>query len=440
MRPLALQAIAAIALLLTAACGGRGGGGSPTEVAPEQPSTPSDSTARPPPDPSREALTRTTSKGQTAARVVDYLRWQVSGGPWEGSGGTYSHDPGLVRYTSAPTVHLAPGMTAREFGIVHYGIALVNRALPYGQHLRIGLAAPSVVARDGGDLQGKVPDGQIFVEYHRNSASGRASPGVAHQDVTHAYDDAQQRWEKKALRAAQIEMDSDFFDGRPEYQAVATFVHELLHSLGLQGHPGGEDFPDSNMYDAWFRLDGSLPAIDAAGILALYARLPAATEPEELSITSLGAWEDQTTDLTRSLSSVSFGVRHANDVTMPWTSGREPARVLAANSRLRGTATWEGDLIGFTPALVGVQGDAEISVTLATMQGRADFTGLKNEDGSTWGDGNLGYTITVGANYLRSTGGDAGTVNGQFYGSNHEGVGGSIERADLTAAFGARRQ
>jgi len=26
--------------------------------------------------------------------------------------------------------------------------------------------------------------------------------------------------------------------------------------------------PDSNMADSWFRLDGSLPAIDAAGILA----------------------------------------------------------------------------------------------------------------------------------------------------------------------------
>jgi len=37
-------------------------------------------------------------------------------------------------------------------------------------------------------------------------------------------------------------------------------------------------------------------------------------------------------------------------------------------------------------------------VNLGTMNGRADFTGLENEDGSTWGDRDLGYAITVGAN------------------------------------------
>ena len=140
------------------------------------------------------------------------------------------------------------------------------------------------------------------------------------------------------------------------------------------------------------------------------------------------------------MSQVSFGVRHANDVAMPWTTGTEPDRALADNTRLQGAATWNGDLIGWTPALAGVQGDAAISVRPATMDGRADFSALEHEDGSTWGDGDLGCTITVGANYLRSTGGDDGTVNGQFYGANHEGVGGSVERADLTGAFGAVRR
>ena len=65
-----------------------------------------------------------------------------------------------------------------------------------------------------------------------------------------------------------------------------------------------------------------------------------------------------------------------------------------------------------------MQGDAEISVRLATMDGRADFTALEHEDGSTREDGDRGHTVAGGANYLRSTGGDAGTVNGQFYGAN----------------------
>ena len=424
-----LPAVALVAALVLAACGG-GGGGSPTAVVTEPPSNPTDIPG--------ETLTRRTSQGPSAQRVVDYLYWHASGGPWHGCCGDYSHDPGLVRFASPPTVRLATGMTDRERAIVHHGIALVNRALPYDRHLRIGPDAPSVVAKFGEDLRGVVPDGEIFVEFHRDSASGRFSPGVAHQDVIHRHDVRQGRWEKKVLRAAQVELDSDFFDGRQDWEAVSVLVHELVHSLGMQGHPG-DAFSDSIMHTAWFRLDGSLPDIDAAGLVALYTLLPAAIEPEDLSITSLGAWEGETTDLTRSLSQVSFGVRHANEVTMPWTMGQEPARALADNARLQGTATWDGDLVGFTPGLDAVQGDAEIRVGLTTLQGRADFTDLKNEDGSVWLDGDLGYTITVGGNYLRSTGGDAGTVNGAFYGSNHEGVGGSVERADLTAAFGATR-
>ena len=55
------------------------------------------------------------------------------------------------------------------------------------------------------------------------------------------------------------------------------------------------------------------------------------------------------------------------------------------------------------------------------------------------GDGALSYSITVGGNYLRSTGGNDGTVNGRFYGTSHQGLAGVVERDDLTAAFGARR-
>ncbi len=426
--------MAAASLSMTVSCGG-GGGNSPTgpghttgQVPDAQPDAPSPG----------DTITPRTSPGPSAERVLDYLLWHASGGPWEGCCGPYQHDPGLVRFTSTPTVRLATGMTGRERASALYAVGLVNRALPYDRHLRIGPNAPSVVARTGGDLAGRVPDGQIFIEFHRDQASGRASPGVAHQDVSTVYDDQQGRWEKKHLRAAQVEIDGEFFDDKPDWQLVSVVVHELLHSLGLQGHPDDE-FSDSTMYNAWFRLDGSLTAIDAAGILALYTRLPAASEPEDLSVTSLGEWEEEATNLTRSFSAVSFGVRHANGVTMPWTMGQEPTRALSENQQIRGTVTWNGDLIGYTPDLDAVQGDAMVSVDLGTMNGRADFIDLETGDGATWSTGNLGYTITVGGNYLRSTGGDAGTVNGQFYGASHEGVGGSVERTDLTAAFGATR-
>lgn len=58
-------------------------------------------------------------------------------------------------------------MTERERAISLYGVALENRALPYHQHLRIGPDVPSVVAQYGGDLVGKVPPGEVFIEFHR---------------------------------------------------------------------------------------------------------------------------------------------------------------------------------------------------------------------------------------------------------------------------------
>ena len=150
--------VAFAAVLILSACGG-GSGGSPTAVMPAPPTT------QMPTDPPKEILTRDTSPGPTADRVTDYLYWHASGGPWEGCCGTYSHPPGLVRFASPPTVRMTTGMTERERAIAHYGVALVNRALPYDQHVHFGPDAPSVTAHFGDDLRDEVPDGQIFIEF-----------------------------------------------------------------------------------------------------------------------------------------------------------------------------------------------------------------------------------------------------------------------------------
>ena len=106
-------------------------------------------------------------------------------------------------------------------------------------------------------------------------------------------------------------------------------------------------------------------------------------------------------------------------------------------------------LLGFTPTARPVVGDAMISVNLGALTGRADFTDLESwvagsvpDDagtGVTWGDGDLGYSIAVRGNTFRQTGGDDGTLTGIFNGANHEGAAGTLERSDITAAFGASR-
>ncbi|MDE2791263.1 MAG: hypothetical protein OXI81_12690 [Paracoccaceae bacterium] len=119
------------------------------------------------------------------------------------------------------------------------------------------------------------------------------------------------------------------------------------------------------------------------------------------------------------------------------------------NPGLQGTAVWNGALLGLTPLQEAVTGDAAIRVSLATAAGTASFTGLENwgarqppgaeGTGTTWGDGGLDYTIAVRGNTFRETGGDDGRLTGIFTGHGHEGVAGTLERTDLTAAFGASR-
>ena len=96
-----------------------------------------------------------------------------------------------------------------------------------------------------------------------------------------------------------------------------------------------------------------------------------------------------------------------------------------------------------------VAGDARIAVNVAVLTGTADFTALESwvagtalgeiGTGETWLDGDLGYSIAVSGNTFRETGGDTGTLTGIFTGRQHEGAAGTLERSDLTAAFGASR-
>ena len=123
---------------------------------------------------------------------------------------------------------------------------------------------------------------------------------------------------------------------------------------------------------------------------------------------------------------------------------------MSDNRALTGTVTWEGGLVGFTPTQNPVSGDALLSVNLGTLDGQASFTELQSwpvetvptqeMGGTQWRDGTLEYDLAVSGNFLRSTGGDDGVVSGTFYGPEHEGVAGALERSDLTGAFGALRE
>ncbi len=146
---------------------------------------------------------------------------------------------------------------------------------------------------------------------------------------------------------------------------------------------------------------------------------------------------------------VSFGVASFNGLLQPWASGPRPATNLADNQALSGSASWTGRLLGFTSSSESLAGAADLTINLATLSGQIDFTGLEHwgvnaapgpvGSGRTWNDGDLRYSVIVRKNTFIQTGGDAGEVTGAFFGALHEGMGGVVERSDMSAGFGGTR-
>ena len=66
--------------------------------------------------------------------------------------------------------------------------------------------------------------------------------------------------------------------------------------------------------------------------------------------------------------------RAAGATAMRHGRGARPHAALADSAQLQGIATWNGDVIGCTPAFDGVHGDAAISVGPGTLNGRSGFT------------------------------------------------------------------
>ena len=239
-------------------------------------------------------------------------------------------------------------------------------------------------------------------------------------------------------------------------QAVILLVHELMHALGIQGHVEGQfatmmeghwtDYVEYQTVDGVIHpqpLSLLYPA-DREALRVLYGRLANGDSPIDF-----GVWESTSTHVHANGEHSAFGVAMRNGYSEPWVYGYMPNSDLARNAALSGTVTWEGILLGFTPDAAPVAGDAALSVGLDTLTGQADFTSLESWSagealgdpgtGETWGGGDLGYSIAVIGNTFRQTDGDAGTLTGVFFGESHEGMGGVLERDDLTAAFGGNR-
>ena len=108
-----------------------------------------------------------------------------------------------------------------------------------------------------------------------------------------------------------------------------------------------------------------------------------------------------------------------------------------------GNATWTGTMVGSDTSLTAnrgnrIMGDATLTFDLSQSAIDVTFTNIRDIDAGrphahiTW----QGIPVTSGS---FSTGFIGNSIDGRFYGRNHEEVGGVFERNQIAGAFGAKR-
>ncbi len=330
-----------------------------------------------------------------------------------------------------PVVRALAGTSDEQWYELRLAVQTINAALPRGYQLRTDTAR---------SYQRQPAAGEIVVSFTRGTVCEAAAWGCAISSTSSSGE----------ITAGEVWIDSTRPDGRNE--RLGILIHEILHVLG-RGHPDPYAFPDTIMVATGTENSGFvLSQLDREALLAVYGRLDPGTREQDIYL-ALGDWEDRSVVVGGVMDipggTVAFGAAEMNGHVQAWSSGPTPWEWLEDNETLLGSARWSGRLVGLTPRAKTVAGAADLSIRLATLDGRLDFTGLESwaadaapgaaGTGSRWGDGDLGYGVEVGGNQFWATSGDDGIVDGSFFGVAHEGMGGVVKREDLTAAFGGSR-
>ena len=353
------------------------------------------------------------------------------------------------RYNTAPEVRVIGAASAADVELVAATVRLVNAALPEGAKLRMGASLPGFSLRDTVSsrgrryVSGRELDNTIHVEF---IPAGQFYSDAGATSWNHFGDGVENSY-------IQFNRDSNVYHDPTVRRSTILLAHELIHALGVYGYGHVSPTFDTIMEASSAVYDVSqgtpqprslLYPSDREALRALYGRLETGDDP-----TAFGPWSSTSIHVVGNGPHAHFGVALRNGYAEPWAYGYRPDSALSDNRALGGSATWAGALLGLTPHGSAVAGDARIGIDLRAMTGRADFTALESfpagqppgsaGTGTQWLDGDLGYTIAASGNTFRETGGDDGRVTGIFVGRAHEGAAGTLERTDLTAAFGTSR-
>ena len=112
-----------------------------------------------------------------------------------------------------------------------------------------------------------------------------------------------------------------------------------------------------------------------------------------------------------------------------------------SNPTAAGWATWSGVMVGMDAMAGGapVQGDAEITIEdLSNPMVDIEFSSVRNLVAGTTYD-NMSWTGMTSTHGRFEGGTGARTIQGQFYGADHQEVGGNFAHDSILGAFGASR-
>ena len=382
----------------------------------------------------------TTRDGIGAGRLIHYLEHDAA------AAGLLEFYSGLImRMEPGPsTVRIAQGTTEAMRDEAIRAVQLINAALHRDWQMQVS---------DTPGIPDTAPptDSDILIEFLPRDQWPEGLPhlnavGIAAQQNRFGWVNGEYQI---VARSAHVIVDHTRVTGRDR---MGTLVHEIIHALG-RDHPDPDLFPHTIMLpDIQARDNHILYPLDREALLAVYSRLRPGSTVASLA-DDLGPWSSTSTHLLGEFSAagqdVSFGVALRNGLAQPWATGPAPLTDLTDNAALSGTASWSGELVGFTPEARPVVGDADLIVALDTLAGDLEFTELEQlpagetpgsgGDWNPWGDGALGYDIEVRGNTFVRTGGDEGIITGAFLGTRHQAMGGTLQRDDLSAAFGASR-
>ena len=381
--------------------------------------------------------------GENAERVLDYLDKQKF--PLITSGAITINNISLATFYGKPTVLIRESTADRYVDDIVRTIQFINTALPYGKRITISIERAPDTPEDSDSLN-LIPDGQIWI-------------GIAPQDTWPIADHVEV--EVAGLQGGGNTASFIWINStsrgvtRGKIALQRTLAHEIFHAIGMRAHFEEGYFTRSVMADNrafWSHYPVYiLSEMDREALYALYKRYSENSYYGyvEYDPNKLGPWTDVSFYLRGDLGDVSFGASSRNGLIQPWAFGPSPETQLADNRALTGSVSWSGRLLGFTAHSESLAGKADLSLNIGTLRGNIDFTNLEHwgvhavpgavGSGTRWNDGDLRYGVVVRGNSFVQSGGDAGEVTGMFFGPNHEGMGGVVERADMSAGFAGKR-